>query len=70
MLASNPGLIAFNSDGNLDLTFDDNGFQDIPFNFFTEVDFDDSGRLVLNGQKPDVFGSDFPAAVVTRFKLG
>ena len=52
VLASNPGLIALNSDGNLDLTFDDNGFQDIPFNFFTEVDFDDSGRLVLNGQSP------------------
>ena len=69
VVASNPGVIVFNSNGNLDLTFDDNGFQDIPFNIINTVDFDDSGRLVLTGTRADVFGSDFSAAVVTRFEF-
>lgn len=70
VLDSSPGVIVLNSDGDLDLTFDGNGFQDIPFNFIETVNFDDSGRLILSGQRADVFGSDFPAAVVTRFELG
>jgi len=69
LLVANSGVLALNSDGNLDLSLDSNGFQDIDFDIISTLEFDESGRLVVTGTRSDVFGSDFQAAVVNRFEL-
>ena len=66
VLSNRDSVQRLNSDGSPDLSLDENGFQDLGFNGISSISIDDSGRLIVTGSAPNVFGSD-PGSVVERF---